>query len=108
MMNGDTPNAITGAITRKRIRRFLGRIFKTVLSLNKNFNTHAADTACESIVARAAPFTPMRNPNINTGSSTIFRPAPIKVVNIAIRANPCEVINAFIPVVIKTNTEPRT
>ena len=65
-----------------------------------------ADTAWATIVATAAPLTPILSPNISIGSRIIFIIAPIVTVIIPIFANPCVFTNGFIPSAICTNTVP--
>ena len=68
--------------------------------------THAADTACESMVASAAPLTPMPNVNISSGSRPILSTAPMSTVSMLVREKPCAVMKAFMPSATCTNTVP--
>ena len=70
------------------------------------YNIHKQDTACEIIVASAAPLTFILKPNINIGSNIILQIAPIKTVNILVFAFPCAVMNAFNPYANCTNIVP--
>ena len=81
--------------------------FNMVLGLRKNQSTHTALTAWLNTVAIAAPLTPMPNPKIRIGSSTMLHTAPTTVVIILIFANPWVVIKGFIPITIITKTVPR-
>ena len=85
------------------VSRFSRRM---LLSLNRNLSTHAADKNWEMIVARAAPRTSMRKPKMNTGSRMMLATAPRSTVCIPIRPKPWELIKAFIPSPIITNTLP--
>ena len=62
-----------------------------------NSITHTADTACDSTVAIAAPCTPRSNTKMKSGSSTMLQSAPMSTVSMLTFANPCAVMNAFIP-----------
>ena len=64
------------------------------------------DKYWEMMVARAAPRTSMRKPKMNTGSRMMLATAPRSTVCIPIRPNPWELIKAFIPSPIITNTLP--
>ena len=44
------------------------------------------------MVAKAAPRTPMPSPKMKMGSSTMFKPAPIRVVRILMVVKPWAVI----------------
>ena len=55
------------------------------------------ETACDRIVASAAPLTPRWNAKINSGSRTMFITAPIRTESIPVLAKPCVVINIFMP-----------
>ena len=46
------------------------------------------EIACDSTVARAAPFTPILKTKINTGSKVILQMAPIRTETIEIVVNP--------------------
>ena len=58
------------------------------------------------MVAKAAPFTPIRSRNINIGSKIILVMAPTKIVIMPIRPKPWELIKLFIPRLIITKTLP--
>ena len=53
-------------------RRFFTRSRSVDFSEHRKRTTHAHETACERIVASAAPRTPMPNTNMNSGSSTML------------------------------------
>ena len=86
--------------------KFLKRILRCVFLPNRKAITHAQERPCEIMVASAAPLTPILNPNINIGSSTILATAPIRTDSIPVFAKPCAVIKAFIPRVSCTNMVP--
>ena len=81
-----------GSSTFNRIFRYFLRIFKMLLSLNKNCRAQTADTPCPITVAMAAPLTPMWNTLINSASRKMFKTAPIRTVHMPIPANPWVVI----------------
>lgn len=78
-------------------RRYFLRTGITVRLPSRKLITHAADTACERMVASAAPRTPIWNTKINSGSSTMLSTAPIKTESIAVFALPCALIKVFNP-----------
>ena len=86
--------------------KFSFLIFRCVLLPNRKAKTHMHDIACERIVARAAPLTPIPNPKMKMGSRMILATAPIKTESIPVLANPCAVMNAFIPRVSWTKIVP--
>ena len=51
---------------------------------NTKIAIHTNDIACDKIVASAAPFTPIPNAKINSGSSAMLATAPISTDNIAV------------------------
>ena len=106
MIKSEEPRATQGRIIFAYSLRFSGFILRKVFLPNKKLKTHIHDKVCEIIVASAAPRTPIFIPNINTGSRTIFATAPIKTDNMPVFANPCAVINAFMPSVSCTNIVP--
>ena len=59
--------------------------------------THTADTACDRMVASAAPRTPMFSAKIKTGSRMMLSTAPMRTVSMLVRENPCAVMKAFRP-----------
>ena len=66
-------------------------------SEHKKPTTHTALTAWDKMVARAAPFTPMRNTKMNSGSSRIFSTAPMSTEHMAGMAFPWALIKVFRP-----------
>lgn len=82
--NGDIPSATHGSSILPFNLIFLRRIFNCVFFPSKKDSTHIVDNACETTVASAAPRTPIPNPYINTGSSTIFVNAPISTESIPV------------------------
>ena len=80
MMKGDTPRASTGASTLQLGRRYCRWRRSLVRFPSRNHTTHTADTPWAVMVARAAPFTPMPKPKMNTGSSTMLITAPMSTV----------------------------
>ena len=92
MMKGDRPSARQGRTTLARGRRFSLRRCHLVLGPSRNRSTHAADTAWERMVARAAPRTPMLRPKMKMGSRIVFRMAPMSTVFMLTVVNPCAVM----------------
>ena len=90
--NGDTPRAEMLFIILKSGFRFFRRILRTALLLIKKPVTHSALTSCEITVASAAPATPILNPNMKTGSRTMFMTAPIITESIPSFAAPCDIM----------------
>ena len=107
MTKTERPSAMHGGVSRSPDRRFSFLSRRTVLLPQRNEMTHAQDTACEMIVASAAPFTPMPSANMNTGSSTMLSTAPIITVFMPTFAKPCAVIKELRPSVICTKIVPR-
>ena len=97
MMKEESPSARLGRIMRDLRIRFSLRILSRVFFPNRKASTQAQDMACERMVASAAPCTPMSKANIKMGSRMMFATAPIKTESIPVFANPCAVINAFMP-----------
>ena len=64
---------------------------------DRNMTTHAADTACASTLANAAPYTLMWSVKMNSGSSATDSSAPMSVETMAMRALPWAVMNVFNP-----------
>ena len=65
IINVAVPNATHGRITLLSIRRFSFFILICAFLPVKNNRHHTHETACEIIVANAAPLIPILNPNIN-------------------------------------------
>ena len=103
---GETPSDTIEPITLPDGIRFFSRIRSTDLFPAKNAATHRALTAWEITVAMAAPSTPMSNTKIKTGSSTIFKAAPMQVVIMLVLAKPWLVMKLFRPRVVITKTVP--
>ena len=78
----------------------------TYFAICKNQTTKKDDMACEMIVAKAAPCTPIEKTKIKIGSKIQFKIAPIKTESILIFVNPCAEIKAFIPNAIITKIVP--
>ena len=97
MMNGDNPSARQGSTTGARGRRFSLRRRHLLFPPVRKRSTQAADTAWDKMVASAAPRTPRLSPKMKMGSSTMFKPAPMRVVRILMVVNPWAVIYAFMP-----------
>ena len=106
MINVAVPRPTQGRMSRGLCRKFCTRSFRTLFLLNRNSTTHRHDTPCETMVASAAPRTPMPSLKIRIGSSTILHTAPISTVSIPSRAKPWAVMNAFMPSVSWTKTVP--
>ena len=92
MIKGDRPRARQGRNTLGSGRRQALRRRHFVLGPVRKRSTHAADTAWESMVARAAPRTPRPSPKMNTGSSSVFSPAPMRTVFMLTVVKPWAVI----------------
>ena len=82
-------------------------IFKKVFFPKRKASTQVQDNACDKIVARAAPRTPIPNTKMKIGSRIIFAAAPIITESMPVFAKPWAVINAFIPSVSCTKIVPR-
>ena len=77
-------------------RYFLSSRIVAFFPVKKKSVQHAA-TNCEITVARAAPCTPISILKIKIGSIIRLQTAPMDTVIIPILANPCALINAFMP-----------
>ena len=108
MTNGDAPRASAGVSSLRSIRSVVRRSRRTVLFPVRNFSTHAAETACESTVATAAPRTPSPSTKMNSGSSSTLSIAPITTVFMATDERPCAVMKPFRPSAVMTKTVPST
>ena len=106
IINVASPSARLGNIILASSFIFFLCIFKNVFFPNKKLTTQMHEHACDIIVASAAPRTPICNPKIKIGSSTMLITAPISTDNIPVFANPCAVINAFNPSVNCTKIVP--
>ena len=106
IINVASPSARLGNIILASSFIFFLCIFKNVFFPNKKLTTQIHEHACDTIVASAAPRTPICNPKIKIGSSTMLITAPISTDNIPVFANPCAVINAFNPSVNCTKIVP--
>jgi len=95
-----------GNTTLGLIFRFLYFSLSVDFLLHKNATTMIQETACEIMVAKAAPRTPIFNLKIITGSRVIFRIAPIATDTMDTFVNPSAVTNEFIPNVNCTNNVP--
>ena len=107
IINAAVPSAMHGNTTLGFIFKFLRFSLSIDFSLHKNVTTTIHETACEITVAKAAPRTPIFNPKIIIGSSTMFRIAPIATDTMDIFVNPSAVTNAFMPKVNCTNNVPK-
>ena len=105
---GDIPNAKIGNTYSLCNCRYFFSIRSRVFEPRKKYNTQIAEIACDIIVANAAPETPICNPKINIGSKIILAAAPIKIVPIPVKENPCAVIKLFKPREIMTKILPHT
>ncbi len=97
--------------TRKNNLRFQDEILfpdvqDRLFSAKEKKRTQMQETACDRIVASAAPLTPRWNAKINSGSRTMFITAPIRTESIPVLAKPCVVINIFMPRVSWTKIVP--
>ena len=86
IINGETPSARHGSIIPAQSLRFSLRILKRLFFEVKNLSTHIDETACEIIVASAAPLTPISNAKINIGSRIMLHTAPMSTVNMLVFA----------------------
>ena len=107
MINVATPSARQGSMIWGVNPRFFLLIFRNVFFPHRKLTTQMQESACDMIVARAAPRTSMSNPKMKIGSRMIFATAPIRTESIPVFANPCAVIKAFMPSVISTKIVPR-
>lgn len=101
---GLNPSSTQGRITLPCKRKFFSLNFSVVCFPSRKVSTHVAESACESTVANAAPFTPMPSTKIKIGSRMIFVTAPMRVVFMLILAKPCAVMKAFRPSVSCTKS----
>ena len=92
MIKGESPRARQGSTTAARGRRFSFRRRHLVLRPVRNRSTHAADTAWERMVAKAAPRTPSPKPKMKMGSKMVFKIAPMSTVRMLTVVNPWAVI----------------
>ena len=92
MIKGDSPRARQGRNTFGRGRRSSLRSRHLVFGPVRKRSTHAAETAWERIVARAAPRTPRPKPKMKMGSSSVFSPAPMRTVFMLTVVKPWAVI----------------
>ena len=106
MIKVASPSARQGKIIPGIRRKFSFRIRIKLFLPHKNATTQIQDSACEMIVASAAPRTSICSPKIKIGSRMILLTAPINTEYIPVFANPCAVINAFMPRVSSTNIVP--
>ena len=72
----------------------------------EKIKSHGTHRNWEMTVAMAAPRTPILNTKIKSGSSKMFATAPMRIVIIPVRANPCEVTKGLSPSVSSTNGVP--
>ena len=107
MTKVEIPSARQGKIMSFCNLKFSFLRWRMVFFPDKKRRIHIAPTAWLKTVAIAAPLTPRLNPKIKIGSRMMLITAPITVVIILIFANPCVVINGFIPITIKTKMLPR-
>ena len=107
MTNTESPSAMHGGMSRRPGSRVLFLNRSTVFSPRRNDSTHTQDTACEMTVATAAPLTPILRAKMNTGSSAMFKTAPMSTVYMPVFAKPCAVMKALRPSVICTKIVPR-
>ena len=106
MINVASPRATQGRIISGFRMRFFFRMCRIVFFPQRKERTQMQETACDRIVASAAPLTPRWNAKINSGSRTMFITAPIRTESIPVLAKPCVVINIFMPRVSWTKIVP--
>ena len=70
----------------------MGRMRRMVFLPIRKRSVQAAEAAWEMTVAMAAPWMPISSTKMKMGSKMIFRTAPISVVIMPTRANPCALI----------------
>ena len=87
-MKLDRPRAVMRRTLPPSQRKARGRSRRIARRLNKNHSAQAADTACDRMVARAAPGTPMSKPKMNTGSRMRLSTAPMATVSMPVPAKP--------------------
>ena len=106
MMNGETPSPMLGRMTGAESFRFFTRIRRVLFFEVRKTRTHTKETACDRMVASAAPCTPMWKPKIKMGSRMMLQTAPMATVHIPVMAKPCALMNAFSPREIWTKIVP--
>ena len=106
MMKGDTPKANMALTVFQLSLICFGFSRKEARSEQRKASTHAALKACDMMVAHAAPFTPISKTKMNSGSSRIFRTAPIMTESIAMVGRPWVLMNELRPTAIWTNRVP--
>ena len=106
MMNGDTPKANVAPMILLSGRIYLRSILNVALREVRKCNTHQALQACERMVAKAAPFTPMPNTKMNSGSRPMFSSAPMTTEHMAMPGLPCVLMKVFSPTETSTNNVP--
>ena len=106
MIKGETPMASTGSSTAGCIPRCRAWRRSRVRLPSRKVSTHTAETPWAMTVARAAPFTPMPKPKMNTGSSTMFTPAPTSTVAMEKVEKPWVVMKVLSPREICTKMVP--
>ena len=106
MMNGETPKASVDKTTLRSGRIYLRSNLKVAFREVRKRTTHKALHACEIIVAKAAPFTPMPNTKINSGSRPMFSNAPIMTEHMAMPGRPWVLMKVFSPTETSTNNVP--
>ena len=106
MIKGEMPreNTLPSTFPSSRMQLFL--IFREDLLPIRNDTTQAALSPWEITVATAAPFTPMPSPKMNTGSRMMFATAPISTESMAVLGWLWQMIKAFSPRAISTNSVP--
>ena len=106
MIKGETPSAAMEPTSAGVRRRFSLRMRRWVFLPSRNQTIHTALTACEMMVASAAPRTPMFSTKMKMGSSTILLTAPISTLSMAVVAKPWALMKALSPSENITKTVP--
>ena len=107
MMKELVPRAMQGSTTEGETPIFFTLSFSMVFFPERK-NTHQrADTPWLSMVAKAAPFTPMPKRKMNIGSRIMFSTAPMRTVSMLILVLPWAVMNALRPSVNWTHMVPQ-
>lgn len=88
-------------------RRFFARSRSVDFSEQRKRTTHAHETACERIVASAAPAHAHAEREHEQRSSTMLSAAPIVTVNMLVVEKPCAVMKALSPSESCTKIVPR-
>ena len=88
MINVATPSARQGRIILEVRPRFFFIILRNVFFPHRKLTTQMQESACEMIVARAAPLTSISSPKMKIGSRMILSTAPISTESIPVFANP--------------------